>query len=100
MGSSNNKIRSGQFTGSGADRKVVLGYQPKRVDIYNTTDGIDYHKSESMNADNKARKEIIDGAKTFVAAILIESDGFTFIAAENVADKVFHYVAFQSESDW
>jgi hypothetical protein len=99
MASSLNKIRTGSFVGSGADRKVVLGFKPKKVEIYNTTDGVDYHKSESMNADNKARKEISDGTKTFVAAATIDADGFTFIAAENVDAKVFHYVAYQSESE-
>lgn len=100
MSSGLNKIRSGSFIGDGADNSVILGFKPKKVEIYNITDGIDYKKSESMNADNKARKEVIAGDKTFVAAVTIDAGGFTLVAAENVAAKVFHYVAFQSESDY
>ena len=98
MGSSNNKIRSSEFTGNGADRKIILGYKPKKVEIYNITDGIDYAKTELM-ATNLARKEVIAGDKTFVAAVTLNSDGFTFIAAENVSAKVFHYVAYESQSE-
>lgn len=98
MGSANNKIRSGKFIGAGADKKVVLGYKPKYVEIYNITDGIDYKKSETMEAD-KARKEVIAGTKTFVDSVSINADGFTLLAAQAVADKEFHYVAYQSESD-
>ena len=98
MGSSNNKIRSGQFTGAGADKKVVLGFKPKLVEIYNVTDGVDYKKTETMPGD-EARKEVIAGDKTFASSVTINADGFTLIASQAVADKVFHYVAYQSESD-
>lgn len=98
MSSATNKIRVSTFVGTGNDRKIVLGYKPKLVEVYGETDGIDYKKSESMATD-KARKEIIDGTKTFVSAISLNSDGFTFIAAENVDTKVFHYIAYESRSE-
>ena len=98
MSSRTNKIRSGNFIGAGVDKKVVLGYKPKVVEVYNVTDGIDYKKTETM-ADEKARKEIIDGTKTFVDSIQINADGFTLIAAEAVDAKAFHYAAYESQSE-
>lgn len=98
MSSVTNKIKRGSFTGSGADRKVLCGFKPRVVHVYNITDGVDYKKTETME-DSKARKEVIAGDKTYVDSIEIESNGFTIIAAENVADKVFHYAAYESQSE-
>ena len=95
MSSNSNKLKCGFFTGAGVDKKIVLGYQPKTVKIYNITDQIDYKKIEFMGL-KKGRKEIADGTKTYVDSIEINTDGFTFIAAEAVADKVFHYEANES----
>ena len=99
MASSLNKVRSGKFIGNGADKKVVLGFQPKKVEIYNVTDGVDYAKTSEM-ATNFARKEVIAGTKTYAASVQIDADGFTIIAAENVADKEFHYTAYESKSEY
>lgn len=98
MASSLNKVRSGKFIGAGADKKVILGFQPKYVEIMNVTDQSDYKKSETMDTD-KARKEIAAGTKTFVSSVTINADGFTLIAAEAVVAKEFHYVAYESKSD-
>jgi hypothetical protein len=98
MSSNVSKTRAGSFVGAGADKKVVLGFKPKKVEVYNITDQADYKKSETMPL-AKARKEIAAGTKTYVDAITINADGFTLIAAEAVTAKEFHYVATQSESD-
>lgn len=98
MASSLNKVRSGKFIGAGADKKIVLGFKPKYVEIMNITDGADYKKSETMEAD-KARKEIAAGDKTYVDSVTMNADGFTLLAAQAVADKEFHYVAYESKSD-
>lgn len=98
MSSSHNKVRNGQHVGDGLARKVVLGFRPKKVELYNITDQADYKKLDSMpNA--KARKEVAAGTKTYVDAITIESDGFTVEAAENVAAKEYHYAAYESKSE-
>tara|TARA_R110000803_G_scaffold55938_1_gene113005 strand:+ start:234 stop:533 length:300 start_codon:yes stop_codon:yes gene_type:complete len=98
MASSLNKVRAGKFVGNGADKKVILGFKPKYVEIMNVTDQSDYKKSETMD-DAKARKEIAAGTKTFVDSVSINADGFTLIAAEAVSAKTFHYVAYESKSD-
>lgn len=90
------KVVASKFTGSGADRKIVLGFQPKKVEIYNVTDFISYNKTELM-ATNKSIKTAAAGTQTYPASVVIESDGFTLIAAENVADKEFHYAAYESK---
>lgn len=95
MSSSMTRVSTGKFTGNGSDRKIVLGEKPKKVEIYNVTDGVDYAKSELMDTD-KARKESASGDKTYPSAVSLQSDGFTLLAAENVADKEFHYVAYLS----
>ncbi len=99
MASSLNKTKVSVFTGNGANKSIILGFKPKVVKIMNVTDGIDYVKTETMLLQT-TRKEVIAGDKTFVNAIAINSDGFTFIAAENVAAKVFHYIAVESQSDF
>ena len=98
MGSCLNKIARGSFSGDGSDKKVVTGFKPRYVEIYNVTDQIDYKKSETMAGDS-ARKEAASGAKTYPSAAEIEADGFKLLAAENVAGKEFHYVAYESKSE-
>lgn len=98
MASSLNKIRSGKLIGNGSVRKIVLGFKPKKVELFNVTDQTDYHKTSEM-ADKKARKEVAAGTKTYVDSITIEADGFTLEAGAYVADKEYHYVAYESKSD-
>ena len=98
MSSSRNKMTSRIFKGDGADRKIFLGYQPRKVDVHNITDVINYDKMGSMLL-QKAVKTIANGTQTYVDAVTIESDGFTIIAAENVAAKDFVYTAYEAEND-
>jgi len=99
MASNLNKIRNGKHIGDGSDRTVVLGFKPKKVELLNVTDGTDFKKLGTMEL-KKARKEIAAGDKTYVDSITINANGFTIEAAVNIADKEFHYAAFQSESDY
>ena len=98
MASSLNKIRSGKFIGSGAEKSIVLGFQPKKVEIYNITDFISYEKTALMDTD-KSIKRVAAGTGTFPVSVTINADGFTLAAAENVAAKEFHYTAYESKSD-
>lgn len=98
MASSLNQIRSSKFVGQGVERKIVLGFEPKAVTLHNVTDRISYEKTALM-ADAKAVKRDGAGTGTYVDSITINSDGFTVEAAEAVADKEFHYVAFQARND-
>lgn len=98
MASSLNKIRNGELVGNGTDRKIILGFKPKKVELLNVTDQVDYCKLQSM-VDAKTRKEVAAGDKTYVDAITINADGFTIKASEYVAAKAYHYAAYESQSD-
>jgi len=98
MSSKTNRIDSRKFTGDDADHVVKLGYKPMKVEIENVSTQTSYSKHRQMDTD-KARKEIADGTKTFVAAVSIQDDGFTFIAAENTDTEEFHYTAYESLAD-
>lgn len=98
MGSSRNRSTARTWVGGGIDRKMVLGYKPQSVSVYNITDGISYEKTRTMELE-KARKVIADGTATFVDSVQLNDDGFTVIAAESAADKIFHYVAHEGNND-
>jgi len=98
MSSNQGMNKRGKLVGTGADRKVVLGFKPDKVELRNVTDGIDVLKTDSMEL-KKARNEDIAGAKTYVDAITIDSDGFTIEAAKFVADKEYHYYAVQEVNE-
>ena len=98
MSSSRNKMTSRLFKGDGDDRKIRLGYQPRKVEIHNITDVISYDKMGSMELE-KSIKTIANGTQTYVDSVSIQSDGFTLIAAENVDTKDFRYAAYEAEND-
>ena len=84
--------KTGSVKGAGADKKVVLGFKPQVVEVYNVTDGIKSKKLDSMPL-LKAVSEAADGATTYADHIQINSDGFTIKAALAVAGKELHYCA-------
>lgn len=98
MASGLNKIRNGKMIGNGADRKIVLGFRPVKVEVENVTDRIGYSKLSTME-DKKSIKQLAAGTKTYVDSVTINADGFTVEAAEFVATKEFHYVAYESKSE-
>ena len=98
MGSSLNKIKRGKLVGDGSVRKVVCGFAPKYVKWENVTDRIGLEKMELMDA-KKALKTVAAGTRTYVDSLTLDSDGFTVEAAEFVAAKEYHYVAFESKSE-
>lgn len=98
MGSSNNLKRRGVVTGNGADKKLVLGFKPGRVVVHNVTDRISAEKTDTM-ADDKALNRDVGGVGTFVDLITLNSDGFTILAALNVAAKELHWYAEEAKND-
>lgn len=98
MASSLNMKKSGQFIAKGADKKIVLGFKPMHVKIFNVTDGIKSEKTASMPS-AKAVSEDAAGAATYADHIVMESDGFTVKAALAVNTKELHYIASEAKNE-
>ena len=96
MGSTNRFNRAGKLSGAGVDKKVVLGWKPRHVMVYNVTDRITSEKSELMDGD-KALVRAAAGTGTYDDHITLHSDGFTVKAAAAVAGKELHYYADRAE---
>ncbi len=103
MASSLNKVRSGSFKGNGTTKKIVLGFQPKHVVIFNASAGglVRCEKMAGM-ATSYAVKEAAAGTKTFPANMCtINSDGFTVgnDSDLNVALEDLHYTAWEGKNE-
>lgn len=90
--------KRGYFVGAGADRKVVLGFKPSHVKVWNITDGIKSEKSDTMPL-LKSVTEAANGDTTYSDHIQLDSDGFTVKAALAVSAKELHYLAEESLSE-
>lgn len=98
MSSNQGMKKRGSFVGAGADKKIVLGYKPDHVKVWNITDGIKSEKTDTM-PDAKAVSEDVAGAATYADHIEINSDGFTVKAALAVNAKELHYMATQEVNE-
>lgn len=98
MASHLNFMKNGFFVGAGADKTIVTGFRPKRVEIVNITDQIEALKMDTMDAD-KALRRLQAGAADYGDYITINSNGFTVKAALAVAAKELHYIAHESLND-
>ena len=101
MSSLTAQTRTGRIVGSGALKKVVLGFKPKAVKIVNETGLMTAYKSETMDTD-KAEKRATAGTMTFPAdMVTIDSDGFTIGTDADLhgAADVLHYTAWESKAD-
>lgn len=90
--------RTGKVVGNGSTKKVVLGFKPKKVDLFNEDSGDSAMKSDTMDG-AFAHKKVAAGASTYADNVCtIEDDGFTLgnDADINAADEVIHYVAHES----
>lgn len=98
MSSSVNMVKTGKVIGSGADKKVVLGFKPRHVKVFNVTQLRTVEKSDTM-ADDKAFNEVTAGTKTYADLITLHSDGFTLKAAAHASADEVHYVAIEGRND-
>ena len=87
--------KSGKIIGSGADKKIVLGFKPRKVEIHNVTDRISAVKFDTMPA-NDALVRVANGDGTVNPYVGLESDGFVLKAALAVNGKELHYYAEES----
>jgi len=101
MSSSLNQTRSGKIPGTGADRKVILGFKPKVVQLENTDGLVSAFKTETMATDS-AVKRVTSGTMTFPASMVtLNPDGFTIgsDADLNVSGEDIHYVAWEGKNE-
>ncbi len=98
MSSSHPMSRTGTFTGKGADKKIVLGFKPRHIKVFNVTDGIKSEKTDTMPT-AKAVSEDVAGAATYADHIVLETDGFTVKAALAVNAKELHYIAEEAKNE-
>jgi hypothetical protein len=104
MASSFNFVKTGKVVGTGADKKIVLGFQPRMVELFNadnTGGKITAWKTDQM-ATRFAKKVIANGTTTFADDMcVIESDGFTIgdDSDLNAAGEDIYYIAWQGKND-
>ena len=103
MSSSLNMVKTGKVSGSGAAKKVLLGFKPRSVHLFNEAAGglVEAWKTDTMET-SKAMKRVPAGTATFAAnMVTIETDGFTIgnDADLNAAGEVIHYEAFEGKND-
>lgn len=104
MASSLNLIKSGKVGGkTGVAKKVVLGFKPKHVMLFNAAAGglITAQKYAEMPT-TYATKVVAAGTQTFAANMCtLESDGFT-IGTDgdlNVTGEDIYYTAFEGKNE-
>lgn len=93
-------MATGSFTGGGAAVSAMVGFRPRRIELTNMTDGIQYMWQEGMAA-GKVLKTVAAGTVTVETGSLLapttnESTfhGFTIAAAAAVAAKDYVFAAF------
>ena len=91
-------VKSGKVIGHGADKKIVLGFKPKKVEVLNVTDRISATKLDTMpNLDALVRAANGDG--TIQSFIELQSDGFLMKAGLAVTGKELHYLAEEANNE-
>lgn len=98
MSSSLNMKKTGVVVGKGADLKIVIGFKPRHVKVFNVTDGIKSEKSDTMPL-LKAVSEAANGDATYADHIQLNADGFTMKAALAVSAKELHYIAEEGKNE-
>lgn len=103
MSSSLNMVKTGAVAGNGTTKKVVLGFKPREVRVFNEAAGglVEGWKTDTMET-SKAMKRVPAGTATFAAnMITLNSDGFTIgnDADLNAAGEKIHYVAYEGKNE-
>ena len=103
MSSSLNMIKRGKVSGKGSEFSVVLGFQPVKVELFNSdSSGLTTcEKHESMDA-KFAKKQVPAGTVTFADNMCqINSDGFLIgsDADLNAAGEEIHFTAYEAKNE-
>lgn len=89
---------SGKVIGKGVDKKIVLGFKPRKVEVHNVTDRISALKLDTMPT-NDALVRAANGDGTVNPHVSLESDGFVIKAALAVNGKELHYYAEEANNE-
>jgi hypothetical protein len=101
MSSKTNFIKTGLVKGTGAAKKIVLGFKPVKVELVNQTGLVTALKTNTMDG-AYAAKRVTAGDMTYAdACCTLNSDGFTIGADTdlNVAGEMVHYVAHEAVNE-
>lgn len=101
MSSSLNMVKTGMFKGTGAVKKIVLGFKPRSVRLFNADGLVSAWKTDTMDTD-KALKAVTAGDQTYAAdMVTLNSDGFSVgVDADlNVAGEVVHFEAHEGKNE-
>ncbi len=89
------QIASGSYTGTGSAVEVKLGFKPRRVEIFNNTDGDDlFIHFEGMSAGD-AIKSAAAISKVTTNGISLRNYGFTAGSDCSESAKVMLWFAFE-----
>lgn len=99
MSSSLNMVKTGVVTVSAATKKVVLGFKPRYVKVFNEASLAQAYVSDQMSG--KCVKQVAAGTTTYDAdALALTADGFQVGAdAEVCAAGKLQYVAYEGKND-
>lgn len=101
MSSAVNMVKRGSVVGTGAEKKIILGFKPVVVHLHNVDGLVSAYKTDNME-DDKAMKEVTAGTKTFpVDMVTIEADGFKIGTDSdlNVSGERIEYAAWQGRNE-
>jgi len=103
MSSSLNMIKTGKVPGTAADKSVVLGFQPRVVELFNANaSGLTSCWKTDAMVTRFARKTVPAGTVTFADDMcVINSNGFTIgdDSDLNAAAEDIYYVAYEGKND-
>lgn len=89
------QIATGSFTGTGAAVNVVLGFKPRRVEIFNNTDGDDlFIHFEGMTEDH-AIQSAAAISKLTANGISLRNNGFTAGSSCSESGKSMLWIAYE-----
>lgn len=89
------QIASGSFVGTGAAVEVVLGFKPRRVEIFNNTDGDDYFLHfEGMTAGH-AIQIAAAVSKLSSNGISLRNNGFTAGSSCSESGDTLLWIAYE-----
>lgn len=89
------QVASGSYTGTGSAVNVIVGFKPRRVEIFNNTDGDDlFIHFEGMSAGD-AIKSSAAISKVTTNGISLRNNGFTAGSDVSESAKSFLWFAFE-----
>lgn len=89
------QIASGSYTGTGSAVEVILGFKPRRVEIFNNTDGDDLFIHFEGMTDGHAIQSAAAISKLTSNGISLRNNGFTAGSSCSESGDTFLWFAFE-----